>query len=105
MTSLSVLDNEDLLQRLAVYNNSPSDVEDIKAEIIRRMVKKSQVRQVDLKLIDQIIKKAKAIENADFDLMSQSQRLKDLSGQYHRLKKQLLLRMEKESGVLCEATS
>lgn len=97
-----MLANEDLLQRLALYNNTPSALADVKAEIIRRIVKKSQVRKVDTDLIDQIIKKAKAIEDADSDLLHQSQRMKKLSGQYHKLKNQLLERMENESNVLCE---
>ena len=64
----------------------------------------SQVRKVDTNLIDQIIKKAKAIENADFDLLSQSQRMKKLSRQYDKLKNQLLARMKNESNVPCKTT-
>ena len=104
MICLTVLNNEDLLQRLALYNNTPSDLVAVKTEIIRRIVKKSQVRKVDTDLINQIVKKAKAIEDADFDLLHQSQRMKELSVQYHKLKNRLLSRIENESNVLCETT-
>ena len=104
MTCLTMITDDELLQKLAVYNNGYSDLATVKAEIIRRIVRKSQIRKADTDLIDQIIKMAKAIEEADFDLLHQSQRMKELSRQYHKLKNQLLSRMKNESNVLCQTT-
>lgn len=100
MTCLTVLTADELIQRLAVYNNNPNNLAAATAEILRRMARVSQIRHTDRKLIDQIIKKAKAIEDADSDLSHQSQRMRQLGEQYHKLKRQLMDRMQKENGAV-----
>lgn len=99
MTSLLFLTDEGLVQQLALYNNTPETLRDIKLEIGRRIIKKSQFRQSDAKLIDQLIKIAEEIEGADFDLLGESQRMKKLSTKYYKLKKQLLLRIKNENSI------
>lgn len=102
MTCLTVLTADELLQKLAVYNNHPDNLAATRAEILRRMARVSQIRHTDRKLIEQIIKKAKAIEDADSDLSHQSQRMRRLGEQYHKLKRQLMDRMQNGNGVVCK---
>jgi hypothetical protein len=73
-----VLSADELIQRLAIYNNNPDNLAAARAEILLRMARVSQIRHTDRKLIEQIIKKAKAIEDVDFDLSHQSQRMRRL---------------------------
>jgi hypothetical protein len=104
MTSLILLDDEGLVQQLALYNNSPDTIRDIKSEIVRRITKRSQFREEDNKTIDQLIKISKTIENIDLDMLSESQRMKELSAKYYKLKNRLLLRLKNESDVLCKTS-
>ncbi len=100
MTCLIGLTDDELLQRMAVVVYSQSDFTAVKTEILRRIAEKSQVAQTDIDLIKQITENAKAIEDADLDMSRQSQRMKKLSRQYHKLKNQLLSRMKNEGGIL-----
>ena len=104
MRCLTIITDEELVQKLAVYYDNEGDIDDIKSEIIHKIGRKSDVEEKDIDLINQIIETAKAIQRADFDLLRQSKRMKKLGKYYHKLKNQLLSRMKSESGVLSETT-
>ena len=93
MTALMLLTDDELLQRMAVYNNSCKEVSEIRHEIYKRISKKSTLTSHDIALVNWLIEKAQEIEDNDLDLIDSS-KMDKLNKQYAELKRQALGRMD-----------
>jgi hypothetical protein len=86
--------DSELLERMAVCADKPDDLATARTDVLSRIARKSKVTQADRDLIDEVIKILQSMDASDLDLPHQSQRMRSLSNQYHKLKIQLLARMK-----------
>lgn len=104
MKCLTIITDDELVQKLAVYYDDDGNIDEIKSEIMCRIAKKANIKPADIELIAQIIEIAEEIEMADSDMLRQSETMRELGRCYHELKKRLLACIKNESDLLCETT-
>ena len=94
--SAEMLDNDSLIQRLAVIADDPEKLPEIKQAILDRIAKHRELCDSDIELLEKLIGVDKNIEEINLDLVSQSTRAKELSFIYFGAKEELLRRMRGE---------